>query len=299
MDNSPRLPRGVDPEFSHGHMVWIDACAQQILSGKVLAGMAKILGRSDEISDIVKETEFLTSFINEKMWDEKTGFYYDLRNDGLSGVKTIASYWALAAGIVPEDRLERFVSHLFREDEFFRPHAPATLSADDPDYHPKGGYWRGSVWAPTTYMALRALDSYWMYDKARVLAKNHHSAVVKVFEDTGTFWENYAPDFIERGESGMTDFVGWSGLPPIAVFLEYIIGIRPHGKDRAIVWRVGETARHGVENYPVGRDSVVDLVCEARANTNERPVVTAKTVSGEPVKIKVVWPGGEYELLSE
>lgn len=138
-----------------------------------------------------------------------------------------------------------------------------------------------------------------MYDKARVLAKNHHSAVVKVFEDTGTFWENYAPDYIARGESGMTDFVGWSGLPPIAVFLEYIIGIRPHGKDHMIEWRVGETARHGVENYPVGRDSVVDLVCEARANTNERPRITAKTVSGEPIKIKVIWSGGEYELISE
>ena len=148
-------------------------------------------------------------------------------------------------------------------------------------------------------MALRALDSYGMYDKARVLAKNHHSAVVKVFEDTGTFWENYAPDYIARGESGMTDFVGWSGLPPIAVFLEYIIGIRPHGKDHMIEWRVGETARHGVENYPVGRDSVVDLVCEARANTNERPRITAKTVSGEPIKIKVIWSGGEYELISE
>ena len=300
MDNSPRLPRGVDPEFSHGHMVWIDACAQQIMSAMILSRMAgEILGRTDDIYDLVTEAGYLNGFVNMKMWDKKTGFYYDLRNDGLSGVKTLASYWALAAGIVLEDRLERFVSHLFREDEFFRAHAPATLSADDPDYHPGGGYWRGSVWAPTTYMVLRALDSCGMYDKARVLAKNHHSAVVKVFEDTGTFWENYAPDYIARGESGMTDFVGWSGLPPIAVYLEYVIGIRPHGKDHIIEWRVGETARHGVENYPVGTDSVIDLVCEARANEKERPKITAKTVSGVPVRVKVFWPGGEYDMISE
>ncbi|MBR0302915.1 MAG: glycoside hydrolase, partial [Clostridia bacterium] len=103
MDNSPSLPRGVDPEFSHGHMVWIDACSQAILSGRILAKMARLIGREDEVRDVAEESDMLAKFVNENMWDEKTGFYYDLRRDGFSGVKTLASYWTLISGIVPEE----------------------------------------------------------------------------------------------------------------------------------------------------------------------------------------------------
>ena len=298
MDNSPSLPRGVDPEFSHGHMVWIDACSQAILSGRILAKMARLIGREDEVRDVAEESDMLAKFVNENMWDEKTGFYYDLRRDGFSGVKTLASYWTLISGIVPEERIASFAAHLFNENEFMRPHAPATLSADDPDFCPLGGYWRGAVWAPTAYMVLWGLDSVGMHDEARRIALNHHAAVAAVFRDTGTFFENYAPDKIARGDKGFSDFVGWSGLPPIAVFLEYVIGIMPDGKNRRIVWRVGDTRRHGVLKYPLGADCDLDLICEARSSDDERPHVTATSLRGPSVTVKVIWSGGEYEITS-
>lgn len=299
MDNSPRLPRGVDPEFSHGHMVWIDACCQQILSGRILGKMASLIGRERDAEDVVAEADYLADYVNSKMWDEKTGFYYDLRRDGISGVKTLASYWALAADIVPEERLERFVAHLMNEDEFMRLHAPATLSADDPDFRPDGGYWRGSVWAPTTYMVLRALDFHGFADEARRIAKCHHAAVVKVFGDTGTLWENYAPDVLAKGSTAVKDFVGWTGLPPIAVYLEYVLGIKPDVANRTIVWNTDNLERHGVMRYPFGAECEVDLVCEARTSEDERPKVSAKSLRGAPVKIRVVWRGGEFDVMSE
>ena len=296
MDNSPRVERGDDPRFSNGHMVWIDACCQMILSGKILYKMASLIGRENEARDVLDEALYLEKYVNEKMWDEREGFYFDLRRDGLSDVKTIASYWALVAGIVPPERLERFVSHLTNKGEFMRPHAPATLSADDPEYCPLGGYWRGSVWAPTTYMTLRGLDAAGYEDVAYKIAKRHHAAVCEVWEKTGTFWENYAPDVIDRGEKGKSDFVGWTGLPPIAVFLEYVIGIKPRGNEKTVVWRVRETARHGVARYPLGKDTDLDLVCEARESASERPDVKVRVLRGGPVTVKVVWDGGEYEM---
>ena len=296
MDNSPRIRRGADPRFSHGHMVWVDACCQMIMSGRILAKMAALIGREDEVAEELAEADYLEKYVNEKMWDEETGFYYDLGTDGFSGVKTIASYWALAAQIVPKERIERFVSHLLDPNEFMRAHAPATLSADDPEFCPEGGYWCGAVWSPTTYLALRALDSAGMNDAAYMIAKNHHGAVVKVYEKTGTFWENYAPDRIDRGDKGLRDFVGWTGLSPISVYLEYIIGIKPHGKERRIEWRVHETARHGVMNYPLGAECEVDLVCEKRDSCDERPRVGVKVLRGGHVTVKVIWSGGEYEI---
>lgn len=99
MDNTPRLQEGYHCMFSHGHQVWVDACMQQILSGKILCKMAKILGRESETKDVEKEVAWLTEYVNAKLWDEETGFYYDLwRNGELNHVKSLASYWALLGG---------------------------------------------------------------------------------------------------------------------------------------------------------------------------------------------------------
>lgn len=40
---------------------------------------------------------------------------------------------------------------------FARKHMIPTLSADDANFNPSGGYWNGAVWAPTNYMVLRGL----------------------------------------------------------------------------------------------------------------------------------------------
>ena len=57
---------------------------------------------------------------------------------------------------------------------------------------------------------------------AKDLAQKTHAAVAKVFEATGTFWENYAPDLIAYGMPAKKDFCGWTALIPIAVYNEFI-----------------------------------------------------------------------------
>ena len=295
MDNAPRVQKCYDESFSHGHMVWADACMQQILSGKILCRMAEILGREAETKEIEEEVKMLTDYVNEKLWDEDTGFYYDLwRNGELNHVKTLASYWALLAGVVPKERLPKFIAHLDNENEFKRLHRPSTLSADHPEFRPDGGYWLGSVWAPTTYMVLKGLEAVGEFDLAYEIARNHHENVVKVFNDTGTLWENYAPDKIDHGSSSSRDFVGWTGLPPISVLFEDVMGIKPDGQNSRITWRVNLTERHGVLKYPLGKEGELDLICEARKSDTERPEVTVK--SNIPVTVEVVWKGGSYVI---
>lgn len=150
MDNQPRMSPGYNVLFTHGHMVWTDTCFQMILSGHILIEMAKILGREEDAEFLVEEQKMLKSVVNDKLWDENTHYYYDMWRGGkLSGVKTIGAYWALLAGVVPKERADAFVAHLENPDEFNRHHRPPTLSADHPEYVATGGYWRGSIWAPT------------------------------------------------------------------------------------------------------------------------------------------------------
>jgi glycogen debranching enzyme len=124
-----------------------------------------------------------------------------------------------------------------------------SLSADDPNYNPEGEYWRGGVWAPTNYMVLRGLTEAGFHNLAYAVARSHHSHIVEVFEQTGTVWENYAPERPTHGSIAAPDFVGWTGLPPVAVLFEYVFGLRPDVPNHTLVWDVRLLEEHGVTRY--------------------------------------------------
>ena len=299
MDNCPRQDTQYSIRGSHGFMSWIDACAQQYLSANVLVKISKILGREDEAEIYREELKLLESIVNETMWDEKTAFYYDRRRDGsLSGVKSVASYWTMIAELVPKSRVEKFVEHLENEREFKRPNRIPTLSADHPDYREDGAYWRGGVWAPTNYMVLCGLHKYG-YDKlAFDVAKTYVSNIVEVYKQSGTVYENYAPESVSKGNPAKADFVGWTGLAPISIAFEYLFGIHPDAQNQTIVWNVNLTERHGIKQYPLG-DATVELVCNARESEGEQPIIKIK--SDKPITLIVNCNGKStvYEKVKE
>ncbi len=294
MDNQPRQEKGYNPMQSHGFMTWIDTCAQMWLSGSTLIKMGKLLGREEETDWLKVECDMLEKLINEKMWDENTSFYYDkYRYGDLSKVKTIGAYWTLLSGLVPEQRAERFVAHLDNEKEFKRPNRIPSLSADTPEYNAEtGGYWLGGVWAPTNYMVLKGLTKYGFHDLAYEIATDYLKNVVKVFEETDTLWENYAPEKAAKGQA-KANFVGWTGLAPINVMFEYVFGIQADMAENKIVWRVNLTDEHGIENYPFG-DTTITLIAAKRNNKFEEPEITVK--SDKPITIEVYWNGGNKTL---
>lgn len=140
-------------------------------------------------------------------------------------------------------------------------------------------------------MVLRGLTDVGKDDLAYEIAKNHHARVQEVYETTGTFWENYSPEHTKPGDPAKPDFIGWSGLPPIAVFLEYILGLRPvdplKGK---LLWDIRETDEIGVDKYPLGPTASLSLHCAARASESKEPQVNV--VSDAPVEVEVHWRTG-------
>jgi hypothetical protein len=260
MDNQPRLPEGYNPAFSHGHMSWIDVTLQGIFAGKLLIQMANILNRTDDVESIQKEVSDLTSFVNSNMWDREIAFYVDRFKDGsLSQVKTIGAFWALLADIVPVKERSQFLSHLSDTTEFNRPHRIPTLSADNPNYDPNGGYWLGAVWAMTNYSVLRGLSKVGADSLAYEIAKNHVENVSKVFNTTGIVWENYSQEF--QTGSGRENFVGEGGLTGTAILLEYVFGIRSDVPNQTIVWDINLLDEFGVKKYPFGKEGLVNLHC--------------------------------------
>jgi hypothetical protein len=320
MDNLPRVA-GDEPSilWGHGHMAWVDATLQACLSARVLLQIAAVLGRQGEVEDLRAEFDHLRAYANQRLWSDGQHFYCDrLQSGALSPMKHLGAYWALLAGCVPPERLEAFVAHLENPAEFNRPHRIPALSADDPHYSGTGGYWCGGVWAPTNFMVLKGLDEVGQHALAHQIALNHVANVVKVFEsdhtpwggaehfrqffhlaelhydDQHTLWENYAPDVIEPGSQSKPGYVGWTGLPPIAVLLEDVFGLAPDAPAGRLTWRVRLCEAHGVRQYPFGAEGWLDLECGPRGSARARPSLTVH--ANVPLTLQVVWEGGAETL---
>jgi hypothetical protein len=322
MDNLPRVKEIDHVEWGNGHLTWVDATLQAILSARVLLQMAAVLGREDEVTELKEEVQQLTDFSNETLWSKRLEFYCDrFASGGLSPVKHIGAYWALLAGCVPVDSLSGFVAHLENPSEFNRNHRVPALSADDPDYSATGGYWCGGIWAPTNYMVLKGLEANGREDLAHAIAKNHLENVVKVFEsedihwegaeqfrqffhldhitfdDRHTLWENYAPDAIQPGSHSKPGYVGWTGLPPIAVLFEDVFGISQDAGSNRLTWHVRLMEEHGVRRYPFGSTGLLELRCQSRNSKLDRP--TIEIHSNVQFTLELIWEGGTDIVIVE
>jgi hypothetical protein len=297
MDNMPRVQTKYNPIYSHGHMVWLDACLQQLFVADILLEMGFYLERWQEIEDLEDEIKILTKYIRENLWDEKTGFLYDQYADGtLSATQGIGAFWTFYTDVLDKPKLDRMVEHLNNPATFNRPHRVPSLSADNPKYNPRGRYWQGGVWPGTNYMVITGLDRKGYTAQAKEIAANHYNQVLKVYENTGTFWEYYAPEAAEPGFMARKDFVGWTGLPPIAVFIEYILGIRSNYSENKVIWDITQTEAHGIERYPFGPNGLVTFHVNQRKSADETPVVTVN--SNVAFELTILWGKGQKKIMT-
>ena len=261
MDNIPRQPRDWTPERGNGWThhelgqqlaamnvsdeeklqffvdeypntttgVWnkqgryVDLTSQMAMYAIQLKTIAELIGQKDDIPAYDSFHAKVKAALNKLCWNEDDSFYYDLGYGKQIARRHIGMYWALLGELVPEDRLPKFLAHLKDPNEFYRQTPLPALSAADPDYVGWGDYWLGGVWAPTVYMVLKGLTAVDEDDLARDLAAKVYESIAIVFEATGTFWENYAPDLISYGMPSKRDFCGWTALIPISVYKEYIV----------------------------------------------------------------------------
>ena len=265
MDNSQR-----NPHLARGG-TGVDTSAEMALFARALAEMADVLEKPDEAAAYRADAEQLAEKINALMWDEARRFYFDLSVDGERGtVKTIAAYWTLLAGVAPPERAAALARELDNPATFNTPHRVPSLAADESKFAPDDGdYWCGAVWPPTNMMVVRGLDRYGYTDLARTIALDHLDHVAAVCLDTGTMWENYSPTRVAPGNPARADFVGWSGIGPIAFLIEYAVGLRPDAPNRTLTWTIRSEQRVGCERYRFG-GLVVSLVCEAPDRAGRR-----------------------------
>lgn len=214
-----------DPRFCWNRQAnWIDTTAQMAFNAFNLAEIAKLIRRPGaEIDSFLQQHAQIVAAINRYAWSEADQFYFDSLCDGTPIRRFFAtSYWTLLAGAVPPERLDGYLAHLRNPAKFDRPIPVPTLAADDPDYDPQNGYSAGPVWIFMDYMILRGLRKCGQEELAHHIARKMYDGTLRLFEKTGTVWENYSPESAEIPSKGDPDFCGWSALAPIAIRREFI-----------------------------------------------------------------------------
>ncbi len=283
MDNTPR-----PAEKGAG---WVEMSAQMVIMYNNLAVICEELGEKEKADNYRNEAEQIGRRINKWCWNEEDGFYYDVKADGTQfRKKTSGGFWTLLAGVASEKQAERLVAHLKNKNEFWRLIPFPALSADEEEYHPRGDYWKGGVWAPTNVMIIKGLEQYGYNNFASEAAGKYIKGIYEVYKDSGTVYENYAPDYFSPGFPSKPDFVGWTGCGPIQLLIENVIGIDPDGANNSITWSINRKDRHGVKNISVGSNKI-SIVCSAENSQQDKRIITVECT--EPFNLTIIRNGNE------
>ncbi len=277
MDNTPRGRQRVGEETERpatSDLLWVDAICQQALCAKCISELFTLVDDKQAAEEWNKKYLLKKETVNKYYWDADDKFYYDISmsTKELCKVKTIASFWTLTSGIASKERADALVS-LLQDPTGFGGDVPLiSLSRSDGDFQSDGRYWRGGLWLPTAYAALRGIADYGYLAEARDAAVKIFEHMQKTYREFSphTIWECYSPEEPKPALSASgtsfvrPDFCGWSALGPIAMLIEYILGFYSvDAVKNKIKWSkpADVSGEIGIKNLRFG-DTVTDITAK-------------------------------------
>jgi hypothetical protein len=147
-------------------------------------------------------------------------------------------------------------------------------------------------------MVLRGLQIAEQPALASKLAVNHVDAVCRVFEQTGGFWSNYAPEEIGPGDPAVVDQSGQTPAALIAMILEDVLGLSVDWPLRQVTWRrfLDRTEAYGVRSLPLGNEGSVDIIGTDDAVRIRTDTPFTLTVHDSRQVIQAAVPAGTSEI---
>lgn len=278
MDNTPRGRVGAHALVdrpNNPRMLWVDAIAQQGLAARCISELAELIGEEKLAAEWRAEFEKIRKKVNTFYWDSVDGCYYDIHADTSQFMKilTPASFWPLVSGMASAEQAEKMCRFLEDPETLGGERPCVSLSRSDPDFDGETGhYWRGSIWVPTAYAAIKGIERYGHYALAGRTARNillHMSRTFREYEPH-TIWECYNPNMPMPARSCdearrivRPDFCGWSALAPIGLLIENVIGIHSvNAFESTVHWTLPDSKKAvGVRNLRFG-ETVADLIYE-------------------------------------
>ncbi|WP_194928697.1 trehalase family glycosidase [Pseudactinotalea sp. HY158] len=83
------------------------------------------------------------------------------------------------------------------------------------------------------------------------------------------------------------DFAGWTGLAPIALLIENVIGIQADVPSGTIEWDLTRTDRNGLENLSLGEAGSLSMIADARASSTSETRICFEGDLSSPFTVDV------------
>ncbi|MEM7156857.1 MAG: trehalase family glycosidase [Myxococcota bacterium] len=197
MDNAVRFDDA--KMLGNGPQAWsmdresVDLNAYLVAEKRILARLHRRLGKDSLAEDLERESSKMAEHVRTQFWDDARGWFRDRRLDG-----TFAAGWGpegwipLWAGVASQEQASR-VRDAMVDPQKFGTHVPlGTLAADDPQFDPSRGYWRGPVWLDQAYFGLAGLRRHGFDADADALQAQllEHAEGLR---EGGAIRENYHP----------------------------------------------------------------------------------------------------------
>jgi neutral trehalase len=135
----------------------------------------------------------LVGKINDRLWNEKEGFYLDRRKNGSwVGVKTVDDFLPLTAGVATEERAHIIVEdHLTSEEEFWPVFPVPSVALNEKTF--ELDMWRGPTWINYNWMIIRGLRRYGFEDVADDIVDRSIGEICRWRSERGSIYEFYDP----------------------------------------------------------------------------------------------------------
>lgn len=223
MDNSPMYDSAkFIKETNTINMEDIALNSLLALDGECLSLIAKIVGDESNSKKVLEKANALKGKINQELWDEKNELYANKHWDNGFVCPSPTSFYPLAAGIPDGDRIDRLISHIFNEEEFWTEMPMPSIWLKEESVN-DNVYWRGRSWPPLNFITYVGLKRYGKNTEASKLLSRIMHHYTRLWEDEKSCYENHNTFTGEGKDSVDTDpYYGWGALYPLMWVMEHI-----------------------------------------------------------------------------
>jgi hypothetical protein len=217
------LPNWEEAAFSESAgtltMNCLDLNCLYALDAYCLSQIANILNLPEDYNLYLREYEQMKALINEKLWNEREGFYFDRHWDGsFSPRKAASNFYPLVARIPDSRRASLLVRRLLNPKEFWGEYILPSISRDDPLFKEQQ-YWRGTIWPPTNYLVYQGLKACGFDAVATECAQKSLSLFLRSWKNFQLCPENFDS---RTGEAGGQRYQSWGPLFALIAIEEYL-----------------------------------------------------------------------------
>jgi neutral trehalase len=249
----------------------VDFNAVMAVNVLYLSALADILNDKEASFQYKKQYFSLKTRINDFMWDNEDGFYYDIdEHEQKIKVKTLAGYWVLLAEIPNDDKAERLIQKLQDPALFGSPHPFPSMAVNEPAFCEEGSGFQGSVYPHLTFMVIKGLERYQRWDFARECATRHLYFVLDSMSPDGNhhkgnLWEAYLP--LREGPAQWPDHPGYprpqyltyDALSTISLTIENVVGLFISLPRKTVDWIIPNLEIMGIENLSLKKNMITIL----------------------------------------